>query len=137
MKHSLEATKSLLLEAEFHSATAQIAQRCRDGIVLLRRLSASGYIPASYELGNCFYIGNLVERNEHKAIKKWREAASGGHIYANINVLKYEWYFASYLRKIFLLATASSILIWGVWLIFMSNGHDPRLIGNTDPSLKR
>lgn len=136
MRSHPEAEKAFPVEAEFRLATALIEQKMKHGIDSLRRLSASGYPPASYELGNCFYVGNLVERSEAKAVSKWREAASDGHILAELNLIKYDWHFANPLGKAVLIIKSTATLLWAVWLTFRNDGHDIRLIGNMDPRLK-
>ena len=131
-----ETAQALSVEAEFRSATALIGQESQQGIATLIKLSASGYSPASYELGNCLYIGNSVERNEAKAISKWREAASEGHILAKINLIKYDWHYADYVGKAVLFTKSAATLLWAIWLILRNDGHDIRLMGNMDSRLK-
>ena len=116
---------------------ALIAEQRNEGIDALRKLSAGGYSPASYEIGNCFYIGNLVERSQAKAVCKWREASSRGHILAKVNLIKYEWHYANHFERVLLIGKSAATLLWGTYLTMRNDGHDTRLIGNTDPSLKR
>lgn len=136
MKNRPEAARTISMETEFRSATSMIAQQRKDGIDTLRKLSASGYPPASYELGNCLYIGNLIERDQFKAVGKWREAAYTGYIIARLNLIKYEWHFATYFGKVILILRSIATILWASWLIMMDDGHDIRLMGNTNPSLR-
>lgn len=124
------------MEADYRSAIALIAQQSKDGIDALRKLSARGFAPASYDLGNCYYIGQMIEKSEHKAVEKWRDASAGGHVLGSMNVLKYEWYFAGLNRRIYLSALLIKLGLWGCYLTLKSGGQDVRLLGNTDRSLR-
>lgn len=122
------------VEAEFRLASALIAENIQEGIVRLRKLRASGFPPASYELGNCVYIGNLVEKSSAKAISKWREAAKGGHVLAHINALKYELYFAKPFKKPIIIVIYIFLSCKAIWLVSIRD-YDLRVMGSTNASL--
>jgi TPR repeat protein len=68
------------LQAGYVAALYQVQANDGAAIGKLNDLAAEGYFPASYELGNCYYNGWLVERDEGAAIKFWEDAAKHGHI---------------------------------------------------------
>jgi TPR repeat protein len=77
-------------EAGYRLAMLLISQKDKNGIGILTSLSAANFASAAYELGNCYYVGLLVERDENAAVQEWSHATDSGHAIARIKLLKYQ-----------------------------------------------
>ena len=54
-------------------------KKADDGFALLRKVAEQGDVKAQLELGNCYYNGNGVNKDEAEAEKWWRKAAEQGN----------------------------------------------------------
>ncbi|TIR87087.1 MAG: sel1 repeat family protein, partial [Mesorhizobium sp.] len=73
-------------EGGYRLAMMLLQRGDREAIDLLTRLGDQGYSPANYELGNCLYTGDLIDRNAREAAVRWDEAQRKGHIVARIKL---------------------------------------------------
>ena len=74
IKWLTRAANSGLQEAQFRLAIVYLMKRNIVGIGILNQLDYNGYSPATYELGNCFYTGLCVDRDELLGVKFWEKS---------------------------------------------------------------
>jgi TPR repeat protein len=108
-----------------------IVQKDKHGIEMLRSLSAEGYAPAAYELGNYYYVGRCVERDTNAAEREWSRAAGAGHAIAKVKLLKYQSLHSPFYKKPLLFLK----LCWaGISMlsILVRDLNDPRVLGSLE-----
>ena len=115
-------------EAGYRLAMLLISQKNKDGIEILKGLSAGNFTSAAYELGNCYYVGLLVERDENAAEQEWLNAVDGGHALARIKLLKYQSLHSPFYKKPFIFIK----ICWAVLFagsLLLKDFDDPRTLG--------
>jgi hypothetical protein len=105
-----------------------IARRNKKGIDILIGLTAENYAPAAYELGNCYNVGLLVERDECAGERHWSHAADGGHVLATIKLLKFESLHSVFYKRPFIFLKMCRVLLSAIPLFF-GGFNDPRTLG--------
>lgn len=116
------------LEAGYRLAMVLVHHGDAEGIKLLIRVGDQGYPPANYELGDCLYTGNLVDRDAKAAGKRWSDAEKKGHLIAQIKLLKYQNSTAPfYMKPVFAVRIILSLIRSSV--VFFRNDQDQRVLG--------
>ncbi len=72
----------IYLAASHIVGTKFIKQDRNKGIALLEELAEQGDAQLKYELGRCYYYGNVLEQNKTRAMYWYQKAAVEGHILA-------------------------------------------------------
>ncbi|MCK1600485.1 sel1 repeat family protein [Bradyrhizobium sp. 166] len=115
-------------EAAFRLAVFLTAKDDPESVAMLAKLSAEGFAPAAYELGNFYWVGFLVPRDTAAAEREWLLAATNGHQLAKLKLLKCESLRSPLWKKPLLFAK----MIWlGVTTapLLSKNKSDPRVLG--------
>lgn len=116
------------LEGGYRLAMVLLQRRDKEAIGLFKQLGDRGYAPANYELGNCLYTGNLVERDTKAAAIRWNEARRKGHAVARIKFLKYQSSLAPLHEKPLFAVRIFISLVRAIWL-YLRNDQDERVLG--------
>jgi TPR repeat protein len=124
-----KATRQGSDKAGFMLGRLLISRKQHEGFEIIRELSARGFAPASYEVGNCYYTGNLVERDFGKGNEKWSAAASKGHLLARIKTLKHQRMSAPAWKKPIYSANILLTLVHAI-AIYLRNENDERVLGS-------
>ena len=74
----------------YFRGTDGLPQDHRKGFELMTRAAELGSINGHFELGYCFQVGNVVEKDMEKAIHHYKLAAMGGHENARYNLGRIE-----------------------------------------------
>lgn len=116
-------------EAMYRLASFCYATGRNDRVIdLLSAAIDKDFSPAAFELGNHYYVGELVEKDVDRAVAAWQQAVALGHIPAKAQIVKHRMRAAPLITKPLHWLTLLPITLRAA-RCFWKNPNDPRILG--------